>query len=217
MDMDIAMSVGQRFRQVHSAGFSLIEVLVSVVILTIGLLGMVGMQAGALQANREARLQSTAVGLARELADMMRGNKETGLKVDEDDNPYRGEFVIPAAPAAPTLALADPDYCLNVGSSCDGVNGAKKVAAAQMTEWLPRVSDLLPGARVTVCLDTTPFDANGLPNKWSEGCTFTPGEDAMTVIKIGWTRRSTELGTLDRADEDARPGVVIPVTAGFEE
>lgn len=215
MDMDIAMLVGQRFRQVHSAGFSLVEVLVSVVILTIGLLGMVGMQAGALQANREARLQSTAVGLARELADMMRGNKETGLKVDEDDNPYLGEFVIPAAPAAPTLALATPDYCLNVGSSC-GADG-EKVAAAQMTEWLPRVSDLLPGARVTVCLDTTPFDANGLPNKWSEGCTFTPGEDAMTVIKIGWTRRSTELGTLDRADEDARPGVVIPVTAGFEE
>ena len=215
MDMDIAMLVGQRFRQVHSAGFSLVEVLVSVVILTIGLLGMVGMQAGALQANREARLQSTAVGLARELADMMRGNKETGLKVDEDDNPYLGEFVIPAAPAAPTLALADPDYCLNVGSSCDGVNGAKKVAAAQMTEWLPRVSDLLPGARVTVCLDTTPFDADGLPNKWSEECTA--GADAMTVIKIGWTRRSTEPSTLDRATDDARPGVVIPVTAGFDE
>ena len=213
MDMDIAMLVGQRFRQVHSAGFSLVEVLVSVVILTIGLLGMVGMQAGALQANREARLQSTAVGLARELADMMRGNKETGLKVDEDDNPYLGEFVIPAAPAAPTLALADPDYCLNVGSSC-GADG-EKVAAAQMTEWLPRVSDLLPGARVTVCLDTTPFDADGLPNKWSEECTA--GADAMTVIKIGWTRRSTEPSTLDRATDDARPGVVIPVTAGFEE
>ena len=213
MDMDIAMSVSQRFRQVHSAGFSLVEVLVSVVILTIGLLGMVGMQAGALQANREARLQSTAVGLARELADMMRGNKETGLKVDEDDNPYLGEFVIPAAPAAPTLALATPDYCLNVGSSC-GADG-EKVAAAQMTEWLPRVSDLLPGARVTVCLDTTPFDANGLPNKWSEECTA--GADAMTVIKIGWTRRSTEPSTLDRATDDARPGVVIPVTAGFDE
>ena len=213
MDMDIAMSVSQRFRQVHSAGFSLVEVLVSVVILTIGLLGMVGMQAGALQANREARLQSTAVGLARELADMMRGNKETGLKVDEDDNPYLGEFVIPAAPAAPTLALATPDYCLNVGSSC-GADG-EKVAAAQMTEWLPRVSDLLPGARVTVCLDTTPFDADGLPNKWSEECTA--GADAMTVIKIGWTRRSTEPSTLDRATDDARPGVVIPVTAGFDE
>ena len=137
---------------------------------------------------------------------------EYPLKVDADDNPYLGDFVLPDPPAAQTLALADPDYCLNVGSSCDDV---KKVAAAQMTEWLPRVSDLLPGARVTVCLDTTPFDADGLPNKWSEECTA--GADAMTVIKIGWTRRSTESSTLDRATDDARPGVVIPVTAGFEE
>ena len=207
MDMDIAMSPSQRFRQAHSGGFSLVEVLVSVVILTIGLLGMVGMQAAALQANREARLQSTAVGLARELADMMRGNKETGLKTDEADNPYLGDFELPE------LALAAPEYCLSVGSTC-GADG-KKVASAQMTEWLPRVSDLLPGARVTVCLDTTPFDDDGLPNKWSAGCTG--GADAMTVVKIGWTRRSTEPGKLDRADEDARPGVVIPVTAGFEE
>ncbi len=203
--MDIAMSVRQRFRQVQSAGFSLVEVLVSVVILTIGLLGMVGMQAGALQANREARLQSIAVGLARELADMMRGNKETGL---EAGNPY---FIAPDAPAAQTLVMDEPEYCLNVGSSCaDG----EKVAAAQMTEWLSRVSDLLPGARVTVCLDSAPFDANGLPNPWGDGCTA--GADALTVIKIGWTRRSTEPGSLDQTTDDARPGIVIPVTAGFE-
>ena len=206
--MDIAMSARQRFRQVQSAGFSLIEVLVSVVILTIGLLGMVGMQAGALQANREARLQSIAVGLARELADMMRGNKETGLKAG---NPYLGDFNFkpPAAPAAQTLAMEKPDYCLNIGSSC-GADGAK-VAAAQMTEWLPRVSDLLPGARVTVCLDSAPFDANGLPKPWSAECTDEPGDP--TVIKIGWTRRSTEPGALDQTTDDARPGIVIP--AGF--
>ena len=173
MDMDIAMSARQRFRQVQSAGFSLVEVLVSVVILTIGLLGMVGMQAGALQANREARLQSIAVGLARELADMMRGNKETGL---EAGNPY---FIAPDAPAAQTLVMDEPEYCLNVGSSCAD---KEKVAAAQMTEWLSRVSDLLPGARVTVCLDSAPFDENGLPKPWSAKCTDDAG-DNPTAIK----------------------------------
>ncbi len=206
MDMDIAMSARQRFRQVQSAGFSLIEVLVSVVILTIGLLGMVGMQAGALQANREARLQSIAVGLARELADMMRGNKETGLAAG---NPY---FIAPApdAPAAQTLVMDEPEYCLNVGSSCAD---KEKVAAAQMTEWLSRVSDLLPGARVTVCLDSAPFDENGLPKPWSAKCTDDAGDP--TVIKIGWTRRSTEPGALDQTTKGARPGIVIPVTAGL--
>src|ERR1035437_6960909 len=70
----------------HS-GFSLIEVLVSIVVLSFGLLGMVGMQAAALQSNREARLQSAGVVLTRELADMIRGNKIEGVK-PTGSNPY---------------------------------------------------------------------------------------------------------------------------------
>ena len=55
-------------------GFTLVEVLISIVILSFGMLGMVGLQAGALQANREAKLQSVGTGVARELAETMRGN-----------------------------------------------------------------------------------------------------------------------------------------------
>ena len=46
-----------------SLGFSLVEVLVAIVILSFGMLGMVGMQAFALQSNRDARLQSQAASL----------------------------------------------------------------------------------------------------------------------------------------------------------
>jgi type IV pilus assembly protein PilV len=63
----------------RSRGFSLLEVLISMVILSFGLLGMVGLQAAALQANRQARIQATAGSLAHELAEMMRGNKDVGL------------------------------------------------------------------------------------------------------------------------------------------
>ena len=69
-----------------TAGFTLIEVLVAIVVLSFGLLGMVGLQAASLQANRDARLQSTAVVLARELAEMMRGNKDQALL--GTNNPY---------------------------------------------------------------------------------------------------------------------------------
>ena len=59
------------FRHVRNvrrvAGFTLVEVLVSIVVLSFGLLGMVGLQAGSLQANRDARLQSTAEVGARAL------------------------------------------------------------------------------------------------------------------------------------------------------
>ena len=43
------------------SGFTLLEVLVAIVVLSFGLLGVVGLQAASLQANREARNQSAAV------------------------------------------------------------------------------------------------------------------------------------------------------------
>ena len=177
----------------------MIEVLVSIVVLSFGLLGMVGMQAAALQANREARLQSAATVLARELADMIRGNKDIGILTS--GNPYLGSFTSP-------LTAATPTYCLNVGSSCTSTTD---VANAQMTEWLARVDAELPSARVTICFDTAPYDANGLP-QW----TCTAAANAMMVVKIGWTTSSTNksLTGSSAIDQAARPSIVLPVTAG---
>jgi type IV pilus assembly protein PilV len=73
-------------------GFTLVEILVAIVILAFGMLGTVGMQAFALQANRDARLQAQAVGYARELAEMMRGNKEIAVKTTAAANPYFGDL-----------------------------------------------------------------------------------------------------------------------------
>ena len=84
----------------------MLEVLVALLGLSFGLLGMVGMQAASLQSNRDARLQSSAVLLTRELADMMRGNKSVSVKTS--DNPYLGSFSSP-------LTSPHPSYCLNVG------------------------------------------------------------------------------------------------------
>jgi type IV pilus assembly protein PilV len=121
-------------RLAKSSGFSLIEVLVSVVVLSFGLLGMAGMQAASLQSNREARLQSSAVVLARELAEMIRGNKLAGV-LPAATNPYLGTFSSP-------LVATTPSYCLSVGATCTGSTPAAIATAignAQMTEWLARV------------------------------------------------------------------------------
>jgi type IV pilus assembly protein PilV len=182
-------------------GFSLLEVLVSIIILSFGLLGMVGLQATALQANREARTQSSAGILARELAEMMRGNKTIGLLTSA--NPYIGDFSSPLAPATAS-------YCLAVGNpQCATPND---VANAEMTEWLSRVDTELPGARVKVCVDSAPFDTNGIP-QWA--CTST-GTGATTVIKVGWTRGSTDRSATGAAavDRASTPAIVLPITPG---
>jgi type IV pilus assembly protein PilV len=187
----------------RARGFSLLEVLISILILSFGLLGMLGMQAAALQANREARMQSTASGLAQELAEMMRGNK--GVSLLTTGNPYTGDFSTPLMPATAS-------YCLNVATSTTLCANATAIANAQMTEWLSRVDAELPGAHVKVCVDSAPFDSAGLP-QWN--CTAT-GTDATTVIKIGWTRGATDrskngTAALDRASV---PAIVLPITPG---
>ena len=186
---------GARWRH---AGFSLIEVLVSVVVLSFGLLGMVGMQAAALQANREARLQSSAVVLARELAEMVRGNKDSVAR-------YLGDFT---SSLTPTTASS----CLNVASTT-ACASKDAVANAQMTEWLGRVGAELPGAKVRICADTAPFDTTtGLP-VWA--CTGT-GTDGVVVVKIGWTKGSTNRSLTGNSalDKATIPSIVLPVTAG---
>lgn len=195
----------------HSAGFSLVEVLISIVVLSFGMLGMVGLQAAALQANREARMQSTATNLARELAEKMRGNHIIGKLTTASANPYLGDF------ATTPLAATTPTFCLSVGQNCPNTVGAETANAtaaanAEMTEWLARVSNDLPGARVVVCFDDAPFDGSGLP-EWA--CS---GTGNIAVVKMGWTRGSTNRSLSGAAalekitDTDNKPSVIFPVT-----
>ena len=187
-----------------SMGFSLLEVLISIIILSFGLLGMVGLQAAAIQANRDARMQSSAVNLARELAEMMRGNKDISLLTT--GNPYVGNF------NTSPMAAATPAYCLNVATGTTPCANGTEIANAQMTEWLARVDSELPGPVVRVCVDSAPFDSSGV-SRWV--CDAT-GTGATTVIKIGWTRSVTDktqqgAASLDRA---TKPSIVFPVTPG---
>jgi type IV pilus assembly protein PilV len=57
-----------------SAGFSLVEVLISIVILSIGLLGMAGLTAASLNGTNESYYRSQATVLADDILDRMRAN-----------------------------------------------------------------------------------------------------------------------------------------------
>lgn len=177
----------------------MVEVLVSIIILSFGLLGMVGLQAASLRANRDARLQSSAIVLAREFAEMMRGNKDVALLATA--NPYLvGQLSHPLTPPTPV-------YCLSVGSTCASTTEA---AQAEVTDWLARVDAELPGAVVAVCRDSAPYDSNGIP-QWA--CTSTNVADPV-VIKIGWTVASKKTGEAVEKAAASVPAVLLPVTPG---
>ena len=191
---------GARMYSLRPRGFTLIEVLVAIVVLSFGVLGVVGMQVAALQSNREARNQSVAVALGRELGDMMRSNKDIALLTAA--NPYLIDF-----------SGDVPDYAVNCYTNT--CSTTTQVAEFNVAEWLARVQAALPGARVVVCYDAAPYHTTSGRPQW--GCTA--GTGAPAVVKIGWTQKKLNSSepTLDLANngaDSARPIVVLPLIPG---
>lgn len=179
-----------------SAGFTLLEVLVAVVVLSFGLLGVVGLQAAALQANKDARYQSSAARLSRELGDMMRGNNVVATYAGAA-NPYLVSQV--SGPPSPAF----PQNCYTNGPC----GTPTLIAQFEMGDWLERVKEELPGAVVSVCLDATPYDATGRA-QWA--CTGTGG---VVYVKIGWSRQlfNPTLAASAAMDLATRPSIVQAV------
>jgi len=181
-------------------GFSLVEVLVSVIILSIGVLGAVGMQVASLQASKEVRYQAIAGSMARELAEKMRGNHAVATTTTALDNPYLLDVNLGGtAVAVPTLNC----YTTNCPTGAD-------IAKWDIYDWQLRLQDALPSPRVAICMDKTPFDA-GTP-QWT--CSDT-GD--VAVLKLAWNRVNTK-GQLEFTTVAATvPLLVLPLTAGSVE
>jgi type IV pilus assembly protein PilV len=71
-------------RQSGAAGFSLIEMLIALLVVTVGLLGMAGLQAYSLRNNVSAYHRSVADDLAYQILDMMRANRPGALNGSYD-------------------------------------------------------------------------------------------------------------------------------------
>ena len=61
----------------RNSGFSMIELLISVVIMSVGVLGMAGLQMISMQQNRSALLQGEATQLVNDILDRIRANPGT--------------------------------------------------------------------------------------------------------------------------------------------
>lgn len=73
-----------RHRFQATAGFSLVEVLVALVVLSIGLLGLAGLQTRGVRDNHSAYLRTQATLNAKDLVDRMRANRSAALVGDYD-------------------------------------------------------------------------------------------------------------------------------------
>ena len=140
------------------SGFSLIEVLVAVVVLSIGLLGLAGLQTTALQNDHSAYLRNQATLQAYDMADRMRTNL---------DAVKQGYYNNPTATQHPECKTA---------SGCS----SQQMAENDTFEWNAATANLLPSGAGVVCIDSTPDD--GTPT--APQCDNVPG--SPYVIKVWW-------------------------------
>ena len=110
---------------VRQGGLSLLEILVTLVILSVGLLGYAGLQLNGLKRNATAYERGQAMALAYDMADRVRANRDAALNGSYDwSDPF---------------ATKPTQNCES--SSC--ANGTQ-MASSDLREWLQSASDLLP-------------------------------------------------------------------------
>jgi len=174
----------------RTAGFTLLEVLIAMLVLALGLVGGMAMGLHAMRTRHESALLSKAVQIAAGMAERMRANAAqvpTGyLGVDYDAR----LDPVPAVPAG--LCRQDP---------CDPAG----IARLDVYDLARQVRAALPGGRARVCRDAQLY-ANGRL-RWD----CTGGALDPVVVKIGWRGRRPD-GTPERDGQGGHaPGVAIAV------
>jgi type IV pilus assembly protein PilV len=184
----------------RQGGFSLIEVLVSVFVLAFGVIGAAGMQLTALRTTQQSTFQTAALQLASEMADRMRAN-DSQVKLEADHNP----FLKVAYPPADGKHEAPDKFCYSKDCS------AEELAKFDIYEWEKRVKAALPGGRVVICRDATPWDTAAGAFTWN--CDPGTGDSASIVIKLGWRGKGKNPDGSPIADERQPfpPSVAITV------
>jgi type IV pilus assembly protein PilV len=100
--------IGRRPRFPRRAdGFSLLEVLVALLVLSIGLLGLASLQATTSRFNYNAYLRSQATSLAYDIAERMRANRDQALDSAYDVAAFPDPAPVCGAVAGATVAERD--------------------------------------------------------------------------------------------------------------
>ncbi|ATH83483.1 type IV pilus modification protein PilV [Ectopseudomonas mendocina] len=157
----------------NSRGFSFIEVLVTLVLLTIGVLGMVAMQGRGIQLTNDSLARNNAAMLATELMEKMRANPG-----------YLAEFTkMKELPDDGDCASPDPDDTAAPIKAED--------VKRQLGCWSERVRTLLPGT------DGDTAEAQAVRNEFRACRSKTPGacdNGSAVEVQVAWRSNGEACG-----------------------
>lgn len=149
-----------------NAGFSLIEVLISIVVLSFGIFGAMKTQLLSIQMSQQSNFYSTATELASDMAERIRRNPHQANSSPFLNIHFQASDGIPES----------TDLCHHNSCSLD------QSANADMVEWMQNIATALPNARAVICRDSSPWNSSTGSLTWD----CSGDEHASVVIKLGW-------------------------------
>lgn len=137
----------------HSAGFSLIEVLIALVILSVGLLGIAAMVSVSMKSKGSSYLRTQALAQANAIIDRMRANRATAITASYDFTDAKGIVSITAGSGNPATSITQQS-CSGDAANCTPA----QIADMDMYEWKQDLQNLLAGGvaqNVSFYINTT--------------------------------------------------------------
>ena len=167
------MKQHRHVRARKQSGFGIMEVLVALVVLSLGLLSIAGLQIISIRSVHSSFVRGQAMLSAYAIADRMRANR---LAVRDLDGTAIGFYN--SADGA-TYQAPNDNNCTEDAGAATACTGAE-MAAHDLFEWTQSVAARLPNGQGTVCIDATSND--GTPA--APAC---DGAGNTYAIKIWWT------------------------------
>lgn len=125
-------------------GVTMIEVLIAVLVLSVGLLGMAALQGISVQTNQSANFRSHATMLVNEMMENMRSNR-TQLVESTVTRPGPP----PVTERVWYVRINVSSYAIGLG---DAPSTTDPVILRQLNDWLARLAQLLPGAQAAIAV-----------------------------------------------------------------
>jgi type IV pilus assembly protein PilV len=143
-----------------SRGFSIVEALVALVVLSVGMLGIAALYVESLRAGRTAVYRTQAVNLAADMADRIRANRgvPNSWQLAANGNPV------------------PPKDCVNGGVTCT----PNELALYDQRSWLDAIRNELPSNGASLATGTITVDDAASPPQYEIKITwFEPGGDLV--------------------------------------
>ena len=159
-----------RFSCTRARGFTLMEVMIALVIISIGVLGIAAMQATAIASTHTSQTESLAAIEARSLADAMQANPDYWAA-----GHLSGVLTVGGTAAAPVLSdttlNSQTTNCSTTACLDTSNNGNVAMAGYDVQQWAKQLFTQIPGSTATI--------------------TCQIGSPTICTIVVNWTQKAT--------------------------